>query len=217
MIKKILYIFLLGILFIKPVNASDINGYGHPSDMMTYYYQNKDLGQALDIIQKMSDSQILEHNEHSFTPMIGFVLGIIGENEGSEEKIHQLLLSPEMKKCVHVAESLLEQYSFEVILTDPDKIQDERGLDLLWGVFAATGNPKIPETIHNFVENNKISKAPAGEKNRQDVVVMSAIWSLESNAEQHDIVKPYAEFPVQSDGKGDQNIITFYKEIRKNK
>lgn len=184
-------------------------------DVITYYYKNKDLNKALDIIKMISDSKILEQNPNTFTPSIGFVLGVIAENEGAEEKINELELSPEMRKCVEIAENLLKEYSFETILTDPTKVQNERGLDLLWGVFFATGNAKIPETIRAFVENNKISKAPVGKKNEWDIVVLSAIWSLESNGKQHEIVAPYAEFPEQNDGMGNQNAITFYKEIQK--
>lgn len=214
MLKKILLVLLFGMFIFKPALANDVNGYGGPDEMMTYYYQNKDINRALEIIQQMSDAKILEQNPHSFTPLVGFVVGVIKENDGVEEQIHDLTLSPAMQECVAVAEDLSEKYSFEEILTDPNKIQDERGLDLLWGVFFATGNPKIPETIRAFVENNKISKAPAGQKSRQDIVVMSAIWSLESNAKQHEAVKPFAEFPVQSDGNGSQNIITFYQEVK---
>ena len=215
MIKKILSVLLFAMFIFKPALANDAKSYGNPNEMMTYYYQNKDINRALKIIQQISDAKILEHNSHAFTPLVGFVLGIIKENTGAKEQIHNLTLSPAMQKCVAGAEDLSEKYSFEEILTDPNKIQNEKGLDLLWGVFFATGNPKIPETIHAFVENNKISKAPAGQKSRQDIVVMSAIWSLESNAEQHEIVKPYAEFPVQSDSNGSQNIITFYQEVKK--
>lgn len=214
MLKKILFILLFGMFIFKPASANDVNGYGGPDEMMTYYYQNKDINRALEIIQQTSDAQILEHNPHSFTPLVGFVLGIIKENDGAEEQINGLTLSPAMQKCVSVAEQLLQEYSFEDILSNPGNIDDEKDLDMLWGVFFATGNPKIPETIHAFVENNKISKAPSGQKSRQDIVVMSAIWSLESNAKQHEAVKPYAEFPVQSDGKGSQNIITFYQEVK---
>lgn len=212
MLKKILSMLLLGMLFIKPVYANTTESFLNPDEMMTYYYKNKDINKALNIIQQLSDSKILEQAKHSFTPVAGFIIGIIGENENIEERIHQLPISPKMQECVSVAEKLLKQYSFEVILTDPDKIQDERGLDLLWGVFFATGNPKVPETIRAFVEKNKISKAPVGQKTRQNLVVMSAIWSLESNAKQHDIVAPFAKFPPQSDNMGDRNIITFYKK-----
>ncbi len=212
MLKKILSMLLLGMLFIKPVYANTTESSLNPDEMMTYYYKNKDINKALDIIQQLSDSKILEQAKHSFTPVVGFIIGIIGENENIEERIHKLSISPQMQECVSVAEKLLKQYPFEEILTDPDKIQDERGLDLLWGVFGATGNPQVPETIRTFVEKNKISKAPIGQKTRQDLVVMSAIWSLESNAKQHDIVAPFAEFPPQSDNMGDRNIITFYKK-----
>ena len=221
MIKRILSIFLLGMLVIKPVWADEATiyskAYSNPDQMMTYYYQNKNLDQALDVIQKLSDAKTLEIYEQSFTPIVGFVIGVIAENEGAAEKIHELDVSPSMKECVSIAEQLLKEYDFEDILSNPDNIDDEKDLDMLWGVFFATGNPKIPETIHAFVENNKISKAPAGGKTRQDVVVMSAIWSLDSNANQHEIVKPYAIFPEQNDGMGNQNIITFYREIQKKK
>ena len=217
MIKKILFVLLFGMFIFKPALANAAKSYGSPDEMMTYYYQNKDINHALKIIQQISDAEILEHQPQAFTPLVGFVLGVIKENADAEEQIHNLTLSPTMQKCVAIAEDLSAKYSFEEILTDPNKIQDERGLDLLWGVFFATGNPKIPETIHAFVENNKISKAPAGQKSRQDIVVMSAIWSLESNAQQHEIVKPYAEFPAQLDGNGSQNIITFYQEAKKHR
>lgn len=212
MLKKILLFFLLSVFYIKSVCADEINQYFNFGDEITYYYKDKNTDKALLIIKQISDSKILENEPHIFTPTIGFILGIIGEDENALEEIHNLEVSSEMRKCISVAESLLKQYSFDVILSDPDKIQDERGLDLLWGVFSATGNPKIPETIRNFVEKNKISEAPNGEKNRKDIVVLSAIWSLESNAKQHNIVVPYAEFSVQSDNMGQRNIITLYKE-----
>ncbi|MBR3675771.1 MAG: hypothetical protein IKN71_01380 [Alphaproteobacteria bacterium] len=199
----------------EETTTNDAKASGDSWDVITYYYKNKDLNKALDIIKMISDSKILEQNPNTFTPSIGFVLGVIAENEGAEEKINELELSPEMRKCVEIAENLLKEYSFETILTDPTKVQNERGLDLLWGVFFATGNAKIPETIRAFVENNKISKAPVGKKNEWDIVVLSAIWSLESNGKQHEIVAPYAEFPEQNDGMGNQNAITFYKEIQK--
>ena len=198
---------------IKFVYANEPTRYFNLDDAITYYYKNKDVNTALDIVQQISDSKVLEHDQHSFTPTIGFILGIMGENREAIEKFHNLNVSSKMQECIFAAENLLEQYSFDVILSDPDKIQDERGLDLLWGVFSATGNPKIPETIRAFVEKNKISQEPAGKKGRRDMVVMAAIWSLESNARQHGTVVPYAEFPVQSDNMGNKNIITFYKEV----
>ncbi len=219
MIKKILFALLFGMFIAKPalaINAATYGkAYGSPNEMMTYYYQNKDIDRALEIIQQISDAEILEHYQHTFTPLVGFVVGVIAENEDAAEKIHELNVSPSMQECISVAEQLLKEYDFEDILSNPDNIDDEKDLDMLWGVFFATGNPKIPETIHAFVENNKISKAPSGQKSRQDIVVMSAIWSLESNAKQHEIVEPYAKFPVQSDAKGNQNIITFYQEVKK--
>ena len=218
MIRQILALFFLfNTLCMSPIYANEPSRYFNLDDVITYYYKNKNTDKAVNIIQQISDSKILEYDSHSFTPTIGFILGIIGEDRGAIEKFHNPTVSPAMQKCISTAENLLKQYSFDVILTDPDKIQDERGLDLLWGVFSATGNPKIPETIRAFVEKNKISKAPAGAKDRRDMVVMSAIWSLKSNAKQHDVVAPFAEFPPQSDNMGNQNIITFYKEAMQNR
>jgi len=207
MFKKIGAV-LLGIFFIIPVYASD---------MATFYYKNKGESQALDTLKKISDSNLLQSNKNAFPGVVGFTVGVIGENPGIEEKIHQLSLSQDMHQCVSTAENLLKKYPLETILTSPNNIQDERGLDLLWGVFFATGNPKIPQTIRTFVENNKISKAPAGQKSELDLVVITAIWSLESNAEKHEAVKPYATFPEQTDNLGNKNLITFMKEVQSKK
>ena len=204
MFKKI-GVILLGIFFIIPVYASD---------MATFYYKNKGETQALNTLKTISDSNLLQSNKNAFPGVVGFVVGVIGENPGIEEKIHQLPLSQEMRQCISTAENLLKKYPLEAILTTPNNIQDGRGLDLLWGVFFATGNPKIPQTIRAFVENNKISKAPAGQKSELDLVVITAIWSLESNAEKHEAVKPYATFPDQTDNLGNKNLITFMKEVK---
>ena len=218
MIRQILsLLFVFNIFCISSVYANEPSRYFNLNDVITYYYKDKNTDRAVNIIQQISDSKILEYDRHTFTPTIGFILGIIGEDRGAIEKFHNLAVSPAMQKCISTAENLLEQYSFDVILSDPDKIQDERGLDLLWGVFSATGNPKIPETIRAFVEKHKISQAPVGAKDRRDMVVMAAIWSLESNAKQHESVAPFAEFPPQSDNMRNRNIITFYKEAMQNR
>ena len=90
----------------------------------------------------------------------------------------------------------LPQKDVEDLLKDtpPDPftlpLDSPAAIDVLWGYFTATGEPKVVQRIFDFVKSNwKYYEAPGDIKPEQLVLIQFARWSLTSMAAQHQKVQ----------------------------
>ena len=188
--KKLLLIIFLFLLNFMPAFAK-----ASTEEEMQTFYQHKSQELAKNIIQDISDKKILEEGKPRMA-IRGFIFGVFLENPAWQEQFKTTNLSLEVAVVIQDAKRLLNKDTTGY--SNPDAIAtwivETKDLDWLWGIFFATGNPKIPEGIRLFIEKEdiKAQEVHQGESKKVHVInvtAMSAEWSMAALAKKHPIVK----------------------------
>jgi len=177
--KYIRLILFVCLMFSQTVFAS-------PVQEIETYYQHPDLYQAKILIQNLSDEKVLENSPGSYPLMAGFLGGLVLKRPTFIHQLKQMPLSPVMKALVDHVDVQTRQARYDIgVYLDVRQIHEPKNIDTLWGLFYATGNGKILETIRNYI----IWQCQTRPDTEINVTSLMAMSSLQANAANHPLVR----------------------------
>ena len=174
-------------------------------DWTTYFYINQPIADIPQYIQWMDDEKMLVEYPSAFSPICGFLGQVFSDNPGDVTHwVKNANVSKEMGELLQCAlwfsgdTELIQSLPGDLALLEnnaPDlvdiDISSPSDLDVLWGAFMASGDPKYPDRLIDFSVSDQ-------QANFEDDVTYfltqsSAEWSIASNALQHEIVRRSVE------------------------
>lgn len=170
---------------------------GTASKLMTYYYVNKDTTQVGPFLAWLESSHVTD-NENIAIPVTAFVAGVFAENPDKVQGwVTSVAFTGTTKEVIEralwyagrgdlIGDALHDRVDYAgdkpVSLLDMP-LETPGSFDMMWGMFMATGNVAYPARLINVLDE---SVAFTGDAKVDAIYRGAAVWSLQSNAEQHD-------------------------------
>ncbi|MBR6412120.1 MAG: hypothetical protein IKS41_03035 [Alphaproteobacteria bacterium] len=183
--QVILAIFVLFSLPVWAFSTSDIE----------QYYLHPDLYEAKTMLQSLSDQNFLDKNPASIPLISGFVGGLMTKRRTLIGQFRQMPLSVSMKKLTERVNKNMADAGYRLKpYLNMRQIKTPENLDTLWGLFYATGDARIPETIQNYI----IEKCQNLSEAEIDMTSLMALSSLQENAKYHPLARLALRRTLQS-------------------